>query len=107
MSECNAHWCRTLGNYASGTRTMRGAAPRFAHAPTPQRITPMAFKPPRTPNPNLALLQRQQVLAASHARAGPLVRTQTLRDDACADVTASGLLDAAAGHARGAARNPD
>jgi hypothetical protein len=69
MSERNTAWCRTLGNYASGPQPLRGAAPRSALSQPLQRTPSMAFKPPRAPNPNVALLQRQRALATPHIRA--------------------------------------
>jgi hypothetical protein len=69
MSERNTGWCRTLGNYASGAQSMRGAAPRRALSQSLQGTPSMAFKPPRAPNPNVALLQRQRALATPHVRA--------------------------------------
>src|SRR6476469_4309538 len=54
MRTANAGWCRTLGNYPPDAR----AAHTVAQVASLQTHTPMAFKSPRLPNPNIALLER-------------------------------------------------
>jgi hypothetical protein len=80
MNERNTGWCRTLGNYAPGPRPMRGAAPRVDFPASPQWTPSMAFKPPRPPNPNVALLQRQRAPATPHVRTSALGRVQARCD---------------------------
>ena len=105
MSGSNTRWCLSLGNYGSGTRTLRGVAPRGVAATAPQRMFSMAFKSPRSPNPNLALLQRQRVCATAPARGVSFARAPTVTDPHTADVNTRSLRQAGNGPSPGAPRN--
>ena len=61
-------WCRTLGNYTPRLRPALQTSRSIATTWHNERETSMALKPPRQPNPNIALLDRRRSMFASVAR---------------------------------------
>lgn len=93
MSAVNTGWCRTLGNFATDRRAAHAIAQRIS-SPYPQRHTSMAFKSPRLPNPNVALLDRRQRAIARVLRSVDARLTCAGVAPLAHDRTANGMHDA-------------